>query len=168
MTFLMQLIFTALAVVGGFALNALAAGSVKTYGEARGVLSTHQDMLGRMLSYCTTVLTVIALILIWGVNFASIWVLGTGILGFLGVALFATWSFLSSIMSAFIIFFTMPYGVGDRIAFHDGAIEREGVIEEMTLFFVYLRDSEDSRVSIPNSLILQKAVRVTDRETEAE
>ena len=168
MTFLMQLIFTALAVVGGFALNALAAGSVKTYGEARGVDPAHQDTLARMLSYCTTVLAVIALILIWGVNFASIWVLGTGLLGFLGVALFATWSFLSNIMCAFIIFFTMPYGKGDHIAFHDGAVEREGVIEEMTLFFIYLRDSETTSVKIPNSLILQRAVRVTDREMDSE
>lgn len=168
MTFLMQLIFTALAVVGGFALKALAASSIKTYGEARGVDTAHQDMLARMLSYCATVLAVVALILIWGVNFTSIWVLGTGILGFLGVALFATWSFLSSIMCAFIIFFTMPYGVGDQIAFHDGAVEREGVIEEMTLFFVHIRDSETSTIKVPNNLILQRAVRVTDRESEDE
>lgn len=164
----MQLIFSALAVVASFALNALAANSVKTYGEASGVDSAHQDMLARVLSYFTTVLAVIALILIWGVNFASIWVLGTGILGFLGVALFATWSFLSSVMCAFVIFFTMPYGVGDRISFHDGVTEREGVIEEMSLFFVVLRDSVTTTVKIPNSLILQRAVRVTDRETEDE
>ncbi len=168
MTFLMQLIFTVLAVAGGFALNALAESSVRTYGEARGVDPAHQDMLARMLRYATTALAVIALILIWGVNFASIWVLGTGILGFLGLALFATWSFLSSIMSAFIIFFAMPYGVGDQISFHDGAVEREGVIEEMTLFFVHIRDSETSTIKVPNNLILQRAVRVTDRESEGE
>ncbi|MCK4910827.1 MAG: mechanosensitive ion channel [Thermodesulfovibrionales bacterium] len=168
MTFLMQLVFTALAVVGGFALNALAESSVRTYGEARGVDTAHQDMLARMLRYSATVLAVIALVLIWGVNIASIWVLGTGLLGFLGVALFATWSFLSSIMSAFIIFFTMPYGVGDQISFHDGSTEREGTIEEMTLFFVHLRDSETTSVKIPNSLILQRSVRVTDRKKDDE
>lgn len=168
MTFMMQLIFTALAVVAGFALNALAEGSVRTYGEARGVDPAHQDMLARMLRYSTIVISVIALILIWGVNFASIWVLGTGMLGFLGVALFATWSFLSSIMSAFIIFFTMPYGVGDHIGFHDGVAEREGEVVEMNLFFVHLRDSRTTTVKVPNNLILQKAVRVSDRESEDE
>ena len=89
MTFMMQLIFTGLAVVGGFALNALAESSVRTYGEARGVLSDHQDMLARMLRYSTTVIAVIALAALAGVLLAA-WLLPFPLVyvPFMGLVLF--------------------------------------------------------------------------------
>lgn len=157
---LAQLALTALAFAAGAVVNSLLRRSVERFGQARGVRDAHQKVLCKIIKYMVVLLTAMVLVFVWGVNFASLWVLGTSILGFLGVAMFASWSFLSNIMAALIMFFTMPFGIGDRVSFKDGDVQIDGVIDDMTLFYVYLRDSESTRVSIPNNLIIQKPVRV--------
>lgn len=103
------------------------------------------------------------LLFIWAVKITSLLVLGTSLIGFLGVALFASWCFLSNITAAVILFLASPYGIGDEVSFTDGGTLREGVIDEMTLFYIYIKDSDSTRVSVPNNMMLQRSVRVHDK-----
>ena len=158
-----QLALSAGAVLSGMALNLIFRKAVKVSGDLKNIGAARQKVLQRSLKYLASFMVVIVLILIWGIDFASLWVIGASLIGFMGVALFATWSFISNIFAAFVLFFSSPYGMGDRVSFKDNGTLHEGVIDEMTLFYVYIRDSENSRVCIPNSAILQKAVRILDR-----
>ncbi|KKL88067.1 hypothetical protein LCGC14_1928420 [marine sediment metagenome] len=157
-----QLALSAGAVLSGMALSLIFRKAVRASGDLKGIGAARQKVLQRGLKYLTSVMVVIVLTLIWGIDFASLWVISASLIGFMGVALFATWSFISNIFAAFVLFFSSPYGMGDRVSFKDNGILHEGVIDEMTLFYVYIRDSESSRVCIPNSAILQKAVRILD------
>jgi small-conductance mechanosensitive channel len=96
---------------------------------------------------------------IWGMSFKNLWILISGILGFFGIALFASWSYLSNVFSAFVLFFSVPYKISDKVTVTDGQINLSGTIKDMTLFYVFLKDEDGNSISIPNNIILQKVVK---------
>ncbi|WP_221799431.1 mechanosensitive ion channel family protein [Oceanobacter mangrovi] len=78
----------------------------------------------------------------------------------LGVALFAQWSVLSNVTASVLIFFFFPYRPGDRIRMIENDCP-EGVITEITLFHILLRTDEGHELSLPNTMVFQKAVVIT-------
>lgn len=97
--------------------------------------------------------------IIWGVNFKNIGLVFSSIFAIIGVALFAQWSILSNVTSGIIIFFTLPYKIGDTIIIHDkDFVEEPLIIEDIKAFQIILRSETGSLLSYPNSLILQKGV----------
>lgn len=103
-------------------------------------------------------LAMITITFIWSVDLKGISVFASSIFAIIGVAMFAQWSILSNITASIIIFFTFPARVGDKIKVIDGDNSVEGVIKEISLFQIELRDSEDNIVLYPNNLLLQKPV----------
>ena len=59
-----------------------------------------------------------------------------------GVALFANWSILSNVTASFILYFTFPYKIGDRIRIHDKDLPVTAVIEDIKGFYT---DSKNGR-----------------------
>ena len=85
-------------------------------------------------------------------------VFATSLMALLGVALFASWSMLSNATAAIILFFSAPYRVGDRIRLLDGDNTVTGQIRHMGLIFITIQDELGHRYTLPNNLLLQKAV----------
>lgn len=100
----------------------------------------------------------VAISFIWSVDLKGISVFASSIFAIIGVALFAQWSILSNITASIIIFFTFPARVGDKIKIIDGDNSVQGIIKEISLFQIELRDDEDNIVLYPNNLLLQKPV----------
>jgi len=88
----------------------------------------------------------------------SIWLFITSFIGLFGIALFASWSLLSNIVSAFILFFTVPFHIGDTIEIRDNEALLVGLIEDLTLFYIFLRAEGNKIVIIPNNVALQKII----------
>ncbi len=103
-------------------------------------------------------LALTALAFIWSVDIKGISVFASSLFAIIGVAMFAQWSILSNITASIIIFFTFPARVGDKIRIVDGDNSIEGVIKEIALFQIELKDDEDNLVMYPNNLLLQKPV----------
>lgn len=105
-------------------------------------------------------LMVAALLLIWGVNFRELGLIMSSIFAVIGVALFASWSILSNITAGVILFFTLPYKIGDRIRLWDKDLDQENefVIEDIRAYHVHLRNSRGELITYPNNLFMQKAV----------
>ncbi|MBC8185500.1 mechanosensitive ion channel [candidate division KSB1 bacterium] len=95
---------------------------------------------------------------VWGIEFTNIWVLLTSILGVIGIGFFATWSLLSNIFSAFLLFSTVPFKIDDKITIKDGDNSISGVVVDMTLFYIILKNSDEETVIVPNNTIFQKVV----------
>lgn len=100
----------------------------------------------------------IVIAFIWSVDIKGVSVVASSIFAIIGVAMFAQWSILSNITASIIIFFTFPARVGDKIKVVDGENSIEGVIQEIALFQVELKDDEGNVVLYPNNLLLQKPV----------
>ncbi len=95
---------------------------------------------------------------VWSVDMKGVSLFASSIFAIIGVAMFAQWSILSNITASIIIFFTFPARVGDRIRILDADDSVEGVIQEITLFQVEIRQDAEGTILYPNNLLLQKPV----------
>lgn len=103
---------------------------------------------------------VIVLIAVWGVEQTNILTFITSILTILGIALVAQWSILSNIASAVIIFISHPVKLGESIAIMDKEFDIKGQVSDIGLFYVILKTDTNEKISIPNNIFLQKAIKI--------
>ena len=80
--------------------------------------------------------------------------------GILAVAVgFASQHALSNIISGIFIVIFKPFSVNDRLRFQSGL---QGVVEDITLRHVVIRDFENRRILIPNSVISEEVIINSD------
>lgn len=117
----------------------------------------------RKLINISLMLVLITLIgAIWEISFQGLSFYFASIFTIVGVALFANWSILSNLTASVIIFFFLPYRVGDTITVMDGDHSVSGIIRDIGLFQVILMTKEGKRVAYFNNLFLQKPVEYID------
>lgn len=105
---------------------------------------------------------ILTLTIIWGVKPENLLVAISSIFAVVGVAMFAQWSILSNITAGIIIFFSMPFRIGDEIKIMDKDYPIEATIENIFTFVIHLRSKEGELIVLSNSLFLQKTVSVKD------
>ncbi len=99
---------------------------------------------------------------VWGLKGAQILAYVASTLTILGVAFFAQWSLLSNITSGLILFFYHPLRFGDVLFIYDKDFPLEGTVEDITFFFLHIRDKDGKVFTIPNSIVLQKTLRILE------
>lgn len=97
---------------------------------------------------------------IWGLSGADVLTFITSALTILGVAFFAQWSLLSNITSGLILFFNHPLKIGDYVEIVDKDFPMEGRVENITLFFLHLRNVENQVYTLSNTIVVQKTIRI--------
>lgn len=157
-----NVIFTLLAsaviALIGFSLTIGGLRLLDRFGALHEFLPRRTVYLKKMVKYGILALTAITVGIIWGVDFASLWIVVSSLFGIIGIALFAQWSLLSNVTSSFVLYFSATFRIDDTITIRDGDNSVTGRILDMTLFYVHIRTAEGNTVSVPNSLMLQKAV----------
>lgn len=73
----------------------------------------------KYFDFTYTTIFVLIMVAVWGINFRNLGIVFSSVFAVIGVALFAQWSILSNVTAGIIIFFTIPYKIGDRIKIHD-------------------------------------------------
>ncbi len=107
------------------------------------------------------IVVVAALIIIWSIEQSRIILFLSSALTVLGVAFFAQWSHLSNITSGIILFFNSTTKIGDHIRILDKEFDIEGYIVEIGPFFVKIKTTNGELTSLPNNVLMQKAVKAT-------
>lgn len=121
---------------------------------------TRRKIIVKIIHLLIIVPVVVFLAGIWGLEQNEIAVFAGTLLTALGIAFFAQWSLLSNITSSLILFFNHPVRLGDTIRVYDKDYALEGEVTELTYFFVYLKTKDGETITIPNSVILQKAISI--------
>ncbi len=134
---------------------------VNRVGTERHIAESRIDYVIKSMQLVWIFVAIVAAIALTGSNIQDIGVLVGSSLAFLGVALFAQWSLLSNATASIIVFFFFPYRVGNWVEIIDGDDTVIGKIKEITLFHVIMLDDEGAIVTYPNSMVFQKAVRIT-------
>jgi len=140
---------------------ALALGGVRLldrFGVLHQILPGRTLYLKKMVKYGMLALVAVTVGIIWGVDLASLWIVVSSLFGIIGIALFAQWSLLSNITSCFVLYFSASFKIDDAVTIKDGDNSVIGRVVDMTLFYVRIRTAEGDVVSVPNNLMLQKAV----------
>ena len=82
----------------------------------------------------------------------------SSVLTVIGVAFFAQWSILSNVTAGIIVFFSFPFKIGDKIRILDNEFPIEAEIKDISSFYTLLRTTNGEKISLPNNLLLQKAI----------
>ena len=165
--FLLEIVLSVVLIVLGYLLRIVNRKIIESVSRKNAIRIERRLLLEKFSSFSITAFAVICLILVWGVNVTSIFVLVTSILGVIGIAFFAGWSLLSNIFAAFLLFYASPFKMEDEVTVMDGPNTVTGRVVNMTLFFVFVEDAEGNRVTVPNNLVLQRAVMTRTRKQEA-
>lgn len=115
-------------------------------------------LIGKIVNIFNSIIAIVFIAGIWGVDQADIAVFISSVLTVVGVAFFAQWSILSNITSGLVLFFNHPLKLGDTIKIMDKEFPFEGEIEDLTYFFVFIKTSNGEVLTIPNSVLLQKPI----------
>lgn len=156
---LYQFTATTLVIVLALVLNWVLKTAMAKLGEFKNVPPRRHRQVYKYFRFILIILTGVVLLMVWGVDYRGLVVVASSILAMLAVALVAQWSILSNITSGVLIFFSFPAKIGDRIEIIDGNTSICGEIIEINLFQLILEDENKQRISYPNNLLLQKAVR---------
>ncbi|KAF0810141.1 hypothetical protein A167_01172 [Alcanivorax sp. S71-1-4] len=111
-----------------------------------------------MVNVVAILTTLVVLGVIWGFTGQGFMVIASSLFAVVGIALFAAWSILSNITAAFILFFSAPFQVGDRIRVLDGDNTLTGRVRHMGLIYLTLDDEDGHRYTLPNNMLLQRTV----------
>jgi len=114
----------------------------------------------KLINILLFVMALVVIAAIWGLNQSDLFFYISSFLTVLGIGLFAQWSLLSNITSGLILFLNHPLRLGDRIRVMDKDFQIEGKVDDITYFFVHIRMDNGEKVTIPNSVILQKTISI--------
>lgn len=114
----------------------------------------------KLFSIISGLVGIIFLGAIWGIEKSQIGLFISSALTVLGVAFFAQWSVLSNITAGIILYFNHPLGIGDSINIPDKDFPIEGIIVDISFFFMHIKTVEGNIITIPNNVVIQKAIKI--------
>jgi len=142
---------------------------VKRIGRVSNIFEGRTLLITRYVSILLTFIGIIAISLIWSVDYEELGLVFSSVFAIIGVALFASWSILSNVTSGIILFFFFPFKIGDRIKILDKEISDTSEeaheifkIENIKAFHVRLRNANGQIVTYPNNMMLQKGVTLIE------
>lgn len=155
---LLQLLWTIGVIVIYFILYSVTTRFLSGYGQKKKISQKRIFYVEKYFNLLSIALGLIAISLIWSIDYSGLLVFASSFFAIVGVALFAQWSILSNITASVIIFFTMNARVGDKIKVVDGDNTVSGIIRDIGLFHLILVDDDNNVITYPNNLVLQKPI----------
>lgn len=135
---------------------------VNRFSHRKNKVKQRANLVMKYVDFILIIIASIFAFLIWGINAKDIGVYASSIFALIGIGFFAQWSVLSNMTSGVIIFFTLPYKIGDRIKIHDKDFPIIAIIEDIKAFHMNLRTNDGGLHTYPNSLMMQKGVTLVE------
>ncbi len=130
--------------------------------------SKRRKLTIRAINFLLTLTAIVFISGIWGVKQSQIAVFISSVMAILGIAFVAQWSVLSNITAGLILFFNHPLKIGDHIKILEKDFVIEGIISDITFFFVHIKAPNQEKVSIANNIFLQKTISIVLQKEEHE
>lgn len=141
-------------------LRIITAKLIRRYAKLSSIMEHRTNLVIKYIHILITVLAIVGIIVIWGVQKKDIFFTLSSVTTVVGVAMFAQWSILSNITSGVILFFFFPFRIGDVILVHDKDFPIQAEIEDIKAFHIYLKTPDGQRITYPNNLLLQKGISI--------
>ncbi|UCD60545.1 MAG: mechanosensitive ion channel family protein [Flavobacteriaceae bacterium] len=157
-----KLLATIITIVTLLVIKFILSKTIRKVGSVSDLNKIRTRLIIKYVSFGLSVLGVVVIILIWGVNFRQLGLIFSSVFAVIGVAIFAQWSILSNVTAGIILYFSFPFKIGDRIKIMDKEMELEGnyIIEDIRAFHIHLRNDASELITYPNNLMLQRAVLI--------
>lgn len=155
-----QILETALVVVLFLVAQVIARKATNRMLKRFSFAATRRKIVIKSVNLLTSLIAFVVIAAIWGIDKSQLMFFISSALTILGIGFFAQWSILSNITSGLILFFNHPLKIGDRIKILDKDFPFTGTIDDITYFFMHLTTEDGQKVTIPNSVALQKMIAV--------
>ena len=155
-----QIIATVVTLILFFILKRFADSLVNRFGQRAHFPKARVQLVKKYIDFLLATLVSVVIISIWGVKPDQIFLFISSILTIVGVGFFAQWSILSNVTAGIILFFSFPFKIGDRIRVMDKDFPIEAEIKDISSFYTLLKTDSGAQISIPNNLLLQKAIEI--------
>jgi len=160
-----ELIYSLIILIVIIVIKFLFTTAVKKVSKISDFNPVRTNLIIKFINIALTIIAVVALTLVWSVNYQDLGVMLSSVFAVIGVALFAQWSILSNITAGVILFFSFPFKIGNTIRILDKELLDPNnsdldqfVIEDIRAFHLHLRRSNGEILTYPNNLVLQKGV----------
>lgn len=153
-----QILITAALVVLYLVVVRVAARLIRSYGRRHEISLPRVVYTKKYFQFVVFSIFLLLLGITWDFTFKGLSVYFLSFFTVAGIGLFAAWSILSNITAAIILFFYFPYRIGDRIRIMDGDNSVEGIVFDLNMFSIIIRNDEGQKVTYPNNMALQKAI----------
>ena len=154
------IVATVLAIIIYFIVKRFTDSLVTKMGVKSEFPKARTQLVKKYIDVLLGALLLLVLISIWGVKPDQIFLFISSILTVVGVGFFAQWSILSNVTAGIILFFSFPFKIGDRIRIMDKDFPIEAEIKDISSFYTLLKTDSGEQISIPNNLLLQKAIEI--------
>ena len=155
-----QIIATVVTLILFFILKRFADSLVNRFGQRAHFPKARVQLVKKYIDFLLATLVSVVVVSIWGVKPDQIFLFISSILTVIGVAFFAQWSILSNVTAGVILFFSFPFKIGDRIRIMDKDFPIEAEIKDISSFYTLLKTDSGENISVPNNLLLQKAIEI--------
>lgn len=164
--FLKEIIGTVILIISITIARIIISRLVRRFAKSTHIIEHRTNLVIKYLHLLTTIIAIIALIILWGVQPKDIIIAVSSVTTVVGVAMFAQWSILSNISSGIILFFSFPFRIGDIIQIHDKDFPIMGEIEDIRAFHISLKKKSGETIIYPNNLLFQKGITITKEHFE--
>nr|WP_314801082.1 mechanosensitive ion channel family protein [uncultured Capnocytophaga sp.] len=131
---------------------------IQKFGAKSNLPKARTQLVKKYIDILLGALLFVVLVSIWGVKPDQIFLFISSVLTVIGVAFFAQWSILSNVTAGIIVFFSFPFKIGDKIRILDNEFPIEAEIKDISSFYTLLITTDGEKISLPNNLLLQKAI----------
>lgn len=131
---------------------------VHNHGEKKQVDKSRMLYVGKITGLANFITFAALLGFVWEISLSGLSFYFASIFTVVGVALFANWSILSNMTASVILFFFFPHRIGAEIRIQEGDNSIEGVILDITMFYIEIETADGRIVSYPNNLAIQKPI----------
>ena len=156
-----------LILVGAWVLRRLVRWLLTNLGRRKLVPTQLTEAARRAASTLITLIAILLVLKSMGVSAKVLWSAMTGFLAVAAVAFFAAWSVLSNTFCALLLLTTRPFRVGDYIEVLENGEKPglRGTVTAIQLIYTTLTENAPGAASsvlqVPNSLFFQRVVRRT-------
>ncbi|MDP5061003.1 MAG: mechanosensitive ion channel family protein, partial [Maribacter sp.] len=114
-----ELIYSLIVLIVILVLKFLFTTAVRKVSKISDYNPVRTNLILKFINIALTIIAMVALTLVWSVNYRDLGVMLSSVFAVIGVALFAQWSILSNITAGVIIFFSFPFKIGNTIRILD-------------------------------------------------
>jgi small-conductance mechanosensitive channel len=156
---LIEIGLTILLIVIFFIVKKIVSNLIRKHAEKVTHSAARATYVIKLSNFGLSVVFLTLIALVWEISFEGLSIYFASFFTIVGVAFFAVWSILSNVTAYAILFFSFPFKIGSTIRIIDGDNSVEGILDDITFFFITIKLDTGERVNYPNNLLLQKPVK---------
>lgn len=157
-------IITVICIASFFLIRFIIALTINRLAVSNGINKVRASLVTKYVTFVLILALAVILVFIWRVDFKELGIIFSSVFAVMGIAMFASWSILSNITAGIILFFAFPFKIGDRIRILDADMTSDVVILDIRAYHVYLKTDKGALITYPNSLLLNKAVALIQKD----